>query len=58
LAGREGGNWDGCARALLDHGMLPGKLEGENSELILIDGSTKRFSNEVHEILLGETVAY
>ena len=49
----EGGDWSGCARALLDHGMPRAKADHDSSEWILIDGRRKRFSDEVTEILLG-----
>jgi hypothetical protein len=48
----EGGDWAGCARALLDHGMPPGKPDGD--EVVVVDGTRRRFSDEVSEILLGE----
>ncbi|MBR1267891.1 hypothetical protein JQ629_10280 [Bradyrhizobium sp. AUGA SZCCT0222] len=48
----EGGDWSGCARALLDHGMPRAKPDHDGSEWILIDGRRKRFSDEVTEILL------
>jgi hypothetical protein len=47
----EGGDWAGCARTLLDHGMPLGKPDGD--ELIVVDGTPRRFSDEVSEILLG-----
>ncbi|MBR1199835.1 hypothetical protein JQ634_17110 [Bradyrhizobium sp. AUGA SZCCT0240] len=49
----EGGDWSGCARALLDHGMPRAKPDQDGSEWILIDGRRKQFSDEVTEILLG-----
>jgi hypothetical protein len=50
----EGGDWAGCARALLDHGMPAAKPDDDNPELVVIDGVRSRFSEEVSEILLGE----
>jgi hypothetical protein len=49
----EGGDWVGCARALLAHGMPGGTRNREDAEWVLIDGRKKRFSDEVNEILLG-----
>lgn len=49
----EGGDWAGCARALLDHGMPRAKPDGEDPEWVLIDGRRKRYSDEVSEVLLG-----
>jgi hypothetical protein len=53
-----GGDWAGCARALLAHGM-PGATpdpenpeNSENPEWVLITGRRKRFSDEVTEVLL------
>ena len=50
----EGGDWVGCARALLDHGMPRATPERNDSEWVLIGGRRKKFSDEVSEILLGE----
>jgi hypothetical protein len=50
----EGGDWAGCARALLDHGMPGGKPDRDDPDWVLIDGHKKRFSDEVSEVLLGE----
>ena len=50
----EGGDWVGCARALLDHGMPRATPEHNDSEWVLIGGRRKKFSDEVSEILLGE----
>ena len=48
----EGGDWVGCARALVEHGM-PGALpDPEDAERVLLDGRRKRFSDEVSEVLL------
>jgi ankyrin repeat protein len=49
----EGGDWVGCARALLDHGMPAARPDPEDPEWVLIDGRRKRFSDEVSEVLLG-----
>ena len=49
----EGGDWVGCARALLEHGMPGAKPDGEDPEWVLIDGRRKRYSDEVSEVLLA-----
>ena len=49
----EGGDWVGCARALLDHGMPRATAIPDDSEWVLISGMRKRFSEEVTEELLG-----
>jgi hypothetical protein len=49
----EGGDWAGCAKALLEHGMPKGEPDCEDPEWVLIDGRRKRFSDEVSEVLLG-----
>jgi ankyrin repeat protein len=54
----EGGDWAGCARALLDHGMPSGEPDRENPEIVLIGGRRKRFSDEVTEVLLGGSAAF
>lgn len=48
----DGGDWAGCARALLDHGMPPAAPDPEDPDMILIAGRSKRFSDEVREVLL------
>ncbi|ANW04677.1 ankyrin repeat domain-containing protein [Bradyrhizobium icense] len=48
----EGGDWAGCARALLDHGM-PGATEiPDDPDWVMVAGIRKRFSDEVTEVLL------
>jgi Ankyrin repeats (3 copies) len=49
----DGGDWVGCARALLEHGMPGAKPDPEVPEWVLIDGRRKQFSDEVTEVLLG-----
>ena len=48
----EDGDWAGCARALLEHGMPGATLDPENPEWVLIAGRKRRFSDEVTEALL------
>jgi hypothetical protein len=48
----EHGDWAGCARALLAHGMPGATLDPENPEWVVIAGRRKRFSDEVTDILL------
>lgn len=48
------GDWAGCARALLDHGMPRATADRDDPEWVLIDNRRKLFSDEVTEILLAE----
>jgi hypothetical protein len=48
-----GGDWAGCARALVDHGLPHAAPDPEDPERVLIGGSRKRFSSEVTEVLLA-----
>jgi ankyrin repeat protein len=48
-----GGDWVGCAQALLEHGMPSAKRDGDDPEWVLIDGRRKRYSDEVSEVLVG-----
>ncbi|MBR0694694.1 hypothetical protein [Bradyrhizobium lablabi] len=50
----ESGDWTGCARALLDHGMPHAIPDPDDPEWVLIGGRRKMFSNEVSDVLLGE----
>ena len=48
-----GGDWVGCARALLDHGMPAATPDLRDPEWVIVDGRRKRFSDEVSDVLLG-----
>ena len=48
----DGGDWVGCAEALLDHGMPEAVPDPEESGVVLVDGNKRRFSDEVRELLL------
>jgi hypothetical protein len=48
----EGGDWTGCARALLDHGMPGATALPDDPERVLVAGVRKRFSDEVTDELL------
>lgn len=48
-----GGDWAGCARALLDHGMPHATPDPADPDLVIIAGHRKRVSDEVREVLLG-----
>jgi ankyrin repeat protein len=49
----EGGDWVGCAQALLEHGMPRATRDPDDPDLVVIDGRRRRFSDEVEEVLLG-----
>ncbi|MGY3697114.1 hypothetical protein ACVIGA_007194 [Bradyrhizobium sp. USDA 3240] len=51
-----GGDWAGCAQALLDHGMPRAVPDRDDPEWVLLAGRRKLFSDEVRDVLLGETV--
>jgi hypothetical protein len=53
----EAGDWTGCARALLDHGMPGATTIPDDPERVLIAGVRKQFSDEVTEEMLGQGVA-
>jgi ankyrin repeat protein len=48
----EGGDWVGCALALLDHGMPHATTIPDDAERVLIAGVRKQFSDEVTQELL------
>ncbi|MBR0872315.1 ankyrin repeat domain-containing protein [Bradyrhizobium tropiciagri] len=50
----EGGDWAGCAQALLDHGMPCAVPDPDDPEWVLVAGRRKLFSDEVRDILLGD----
>jgi hypothetical protein len=49
-----GGDWAGCARALLDHGMPRAIADPDDAECVVVDGRQKIFSDDVRDVLLGE----
>ena len=48
-----GGDWAGCAQALLDHGLPPAAPDPNGSDAVLLDGRLMRFSDEVTDCLLA-----
>ncbi|VIO65702.1 hypothetical protein CI1B_08090 [Bradyrhizobium ivorense] len=50
----EGGDWAGCAQALLDHGMPRATPDPNDPEWVLVAGRRKLFSDEVRDVLLGD----
>jgi len=49
----EGGDWAGCAQALLDHGLPPAAPDPSGSDAVWLDGRLMRFSDEVTDCLLA-----
>jgi len=49
----EGGDWVGCAEALLAHGMPPAQPDPAAPDGVIIDGRRKRFSDDVTDALLS-----
>ncbi|WP_040845038.1 ankyrin, partial [Nitrospirillum viridazoti] len=49
----DGGDWVGCAQALLAHGMPVAKAPADGQGGVLVDGHRKWFSEEVTEVLLA-----
>ena len=52
-AGNQFGDWVGCAEALLDYGMPGGRRDPAGSDAVILDGTPRRFSDEVSDILLA-----
>lgn len=50
----EGGDWAGCAQALMEHGLPQATPDPDDPDRVLIDGRRKRFSDEVKEVLLAD----
>jgi ankyrin repeat protein len=48
----DGGDWIGCARALVAHGMPKGSRDPAHPDAVIIDGRAKWFSDEVADFLL------
>jgi hypothetical protein len=48
----EGGDWLGCAEALLAHGLPAAQPAPGDPEWVIVDGRRKRFSEEVSALLL------
>ena len=49
----EGGDWAGCARALVAHGLPAATPDPADAETVVMDGRRGRFSPDVAEVLLG-----
>ncbi len=49
----EGGDWAGCARALVAHGLPAAAPDPTDLETVVMDGRRGRFSADVAEVLLG-----
>lgn len=49
----EGGDWLGCARALVDHGMPGATPDADKPGWVRVAGGLKRFSAEVTAFLVG-----
>jgi len=49
----DGGDWAGCAQALLDHGLPPAAPDPNGSDALWLDGRWMRFSDEVTDCLLA-----
>lgn len=48
-----GGDWLGCAQALVAHGMPMATPDPASAGTVLISGERKQFSDEVRDFLLG-----
>lgn len=48
-----GGDWLGCAQALVAHGMPGAEPDPAGSDVVMVDGRRKRFSEEVTDYLLS-----
>lgn len=49
----EGGDWPGCAEALVAHGLPPARPDPEGSDAVMVDGVRRRFSDDVADVLLA-----
>jgi hypothetical protein len=49
----EGGNWLGCAEALIAHGMPAARPDPEGPDSVIVDGKRRWFSDEVTDFMLG-----
>lgn len=53
----DGGDWLGCARTLVDHGMPAGSRDPAHPDAVIVNGHTKWFSDEVTDFLLDPSTA-
>jgi hypothetical protein len=50
------GDWPGCAEALLAHGLPTAHRDPAGSDLLVVEGVRRRFSEDVADVLLGATI--
>jgi hypothetical protein len=48
------GDWVGCARALMAHGLPRAVRDGDDPDRVVIGGRRERFSDDVMEVLLTD----
>ncbi|MCY1226662.1 Ankyrin repeats (3 copies) [compost metagenome] len=53
----EGGDWVGCAQALVAHGMPPARPDPQDANGVLLGARRSVFSDEVTDFLLGASMA-
>jgi ankyrin repeat protein len=48
----EGGDWVGCAKALIAHGLPAAHFDPEGTDAVILDGIRRRFSDDVTDVLV------
>lgn len=48
----ERGDWVGCAKALIAHGLPPAHFDPEGTDALILDGIRRRFSDDVTGVLV------
>jgi hypothetical protein len=48
----DGGDWVGCAKALIAHGLPPAHFDPEGTDALILDGIRRRFSDDVTDVLV------
>jgi hypothetical protein len=53
----DGGDWVGCAKALIAHGLPPAHFDPDGTDALILDGVRRRFSDDVTDVLVDASTS-